>query len=183
MRSPRAFVRIVTLTVVAAWACVRPAAADESASEYAVKAAYLFNFARFVTWPQSAFATPGTALTICILGSDPFGATLDSMLSNEVIDGHALGVRRIAELGEADGCHILFVNGGVEARAVQAALGERPILTVGDAEAFAQGGGMIGFRIDQSTVRLTVNPEALRQNGLVMSSQVLRLARIVGSAP
>jgi hypothetical protein len=177
------FVRIVTLTVVAAWACVaRPAAADESASEYAVKAAYLFNFARFVSWPHNAFATPGTALTICILGSDPFGSTLDSMLSNEVIDGHPLEARRITELAQADGCHILFVNAGVEARSVQEGLGERPVLTVGDAEAFALGGGMVGFRIDQSTVRLTINPDALRQKGLVMSSQVLRLARIVGSS-
>lgn len=182
VRSSRTLLRIVALSIVVAWAVDRPARADDGATEYAVKAAYLLNFARFVTWPPAAFAAPNTALTICILGSDPFGATLDGMVGGEVVDSHPLAVRRVAQMREADGCHILFVNAAEEARAVDDALGARPVLTVGDAETFAQSGGMVGFRIEQSTVRLTVNPEAMRENGLQMSSQVLRLARIVGGA-
>lgn len=186
VRPSRTLTKALMLTIVVVWTYARPheaGADDEHASEYAVKAAYLLNFARFVTWPQGAFVDPQAPLTICILGTDPFGAVLDGMLAGEAIEGRKLAARRIATLGEAQACHILFVAAGGDDAAVVTEVGERPVFTVGDGEAFALAGGMVGFRIDQSTVRFTVNPEALRRAGLVMSSQVMRLARIVPGTP
>lgn len=185
VRASRPFARALVLGVVLAWTCGRSAdagAESEQASEYAVKAAYLFNFARFVTWPAGAFPEPATPLTICILGADPFGTVLDGMLADETVEGRKLAARRLGTPQQLDGCQILFVNAAGRDHEVLAAVAERPILTVGDAEAFALDGGMVGFRIDQSTVRLTVNPDALRRSGLTMSSQVMRLARIVPGA-
>jgi hypothetical protein len=183
VRSPRRYLHIVTLSLIIVW-CGRPTdgAAGERASEYAVKAAYLFNFARFVTWPPSAFADPSAPLMICILGIDPFGTALDAMIANETVEGHRLAARRLAEPEEIAGCQIVFVTASVDGAGIVRALHDRPILTVSDAEAFAEGGGMVGFRIEHSTVKITVNTDALRRGGLTMSSQVLRLARIVPGA-
>lgn len=164
----------------------RGLAADvENATEYEIKAAYLFNFTRFVTWPATAFAATDAPFVICVLGPDPFGASLDRTIAGEAVDGHALRSRRIPSPQDAADCQLVFTaagrpNGSAD---VIAAFADRPVLTVGDEEAFAVLGGMIGFRFDQHTVRLTVNPLALKHAGLSMSSQVLRLARLVPAEP
>jgi hypothetical protein len=164
----------------------RAAAADvESASEYEIKAAYLFNFTRFVTWPAAAFDRVDSPFVICILGADPFGAALDRTIAGETADGHPLRIRRIPSPRDAADCQIVFAAAGRSNGSgdMIAALADRPVLTVGDDEAFALAGGMVAFRFDRQTVRLTVNPPALKRAGLSMSSQVLRLARLVPAEP
>lgn len=177
---------VLALLAIPALDGSRSLAADvETATEYEIKAAFLFNFTRFVTWPATAFAAIDAPFVICVLGPDPFGAALDRTVAGEAVDGHALRTRRIPSPQDAADCQLVFAaagrpNGSAD---VIATLAERPVLTVGDEEAFAVLGGMVGFRFDQRTVRLTVNPPALKRAGLSMSSQVLRLARLVPGEP
>ena len=168
---------------VSAGAAVPDARADP-AGEYDVKAVYLFNFARFTTWPDHVFASPSTPIAMCILGHDPFGPVLDRALAGETIDGRALTARRLASAEGVEGCQLLFLD--AVAAATHAAflqtLATRAILTVGDDEAFVRAGGMVGFSRDGATIRIAVNPDAVRRGGLAMSSQLLRIARIVDAA-
>jgi uncharacterized protein DUF4154 len=183
---------IVALAAIVASLCVGSivgpapsAAADRGATEYQVKAVYLYNFARFVTWPDSAFVSPTSPLTLCVLGDDPFGAALDQALANETVGGRSLAARRIANADAAAACQVLFVNAGAASThvALLRTLRDRPILTVGDDEAFPTAGGMVGFRLEEDTVHITVNQGALREAGLTMSSQLLRIARLVPERP
>ena len=174
---------ITVLVLLGTWMAASPrACASPTVTEYQVKAVFLLNFARFVTWPESAFATPDAPLTVCVLGPDPFGSVLDQVLANERIGSRPLAARRIAADGGTDGCQLLFV-GADDARRhrdLLQTLAARPVLTVGDQEAFAREGGMVGLHLEDGTVRITVNPNVLRDAGLTMSSQLLRMARIVG---
>jgi hypothetical protein len=158
--------------------------ADPSVTEYQLKAVFLLNFARFVTWPEQAFGTPDAPIVVCVLGQDPFGSALDEVLANERIGNRPLAARRVASADTIDGCQLLFVSERDARRhdTLLHALAARPVLTVGDEAAFARSGGMVGFELEDGTVRITVNPDALRNAGLTMSSQILRMARIVGGA-
>ena len=123
-------------------------AEDVSSRETAIKAVFLFNFAQFVDWPPSAFPSPDSPFVIGVLGDDPFGAFLDATVKGEKVKGHPLLVRRFHQVDEATGCHILFISASESDRFEHdfSALKDRAILTVGDAEGFAQRGGIIRFR-------------------------------------
>jgi hypothetical protein len=155
--------------------------------EYDLKAAFLFNFARFVDWPDESFASPASPITIGILGEDPFGKSLDEIVTGEEVRGHKLIVRRYESLEQIESCHILFVGNPLADRMeeVAAKLGKRSILTVGESKGFTEHAGMIGFETAHHRVRLRVNLAAARAARLTISSQLLRQAKIVGpeSAP
>lgn len=159
------------------------AGAETEHSEFHVEAAYLFNFARFVEWPSTAFAGTDAPFAVCVLGRDPFGSVLDETFAGEAIEGRKVVARRIGHVSEGGDCQILFVADRGLAATVRTALGARPVLTVGDDEAFAREGGMVGFRREGRTIRFDVNAGALRAAGLTASSQLLALARVVGDAP
>jgi len=180
---------VVTATVLLGVACtvgrVPSARADPAATEYEVKAVYLFNFARFVAWPAAAFTSPSAPFAVCVLGHDPFGPVLARPLANETVDGRPLEARRVATPADATNCQLLFLDArdvGIRP-ALLRTLDGRPVLTVSDDEAFAENGGMVGLPVVSGTVRVTVNQAALRRAGLTMSSQLLRIARIVPGAP
>lgn len=151
--------------------------------EYQIKAAFLFNFVQFVRWPATAFTSADAPFCIGILGDDPFGPALDDTVQGESIDGHRLSIMRGRSAGELKDCQLVFVCLSEESR-----LGEilpqfksRPVLTVGDAKDFAREGGDIDFYLSNGKVRFEINPEAARQSGLTISSQLLSLGKIVGS--
>lgn len=148
-------------------------------TEYQVKAAFLYNFGRFVEWPQSA--APASAFTICVLGKDPFGKALDKLIQGKSLQGRKLAARRLERVEDAGDCRILFISPSEDARLTQilAGLRGRSVLTVGEAKRFAERGGMINFRLEAGRVRFEINPEAAAQAGLTISSQLLRLATIV----
>ncbi|MBI2498179.1 MAG: YfiR family protein, partial [Opitutae bacterium] len=149
--------------------------------EYEVKAAFLFNFAQFVEWPAAAFPEPQTPLIIGVLGEDPFGADLDDTVRGEKIGSHPLVVRRYRRPEEIDRCHILFVSHSETGRLEQvvAGLRGRHILTVSDAAGYAVRGIMIRFVTEKSRIRLRINLDAAKADGLVLSSKLLRPADIV----
>jgi hypothetical protein len=180
------WLRLVAWAVLAAAGGPAPAPAQTSAPatavpEYQVKAVFLFNFAQFVEWPASAFSDSGGPLVIGVLGEDPFGPYLDETVRGETAHGHPIEVRRFRRPDEIAGCHIAFVSRGEIDRLgeILAALKDRSVLTVSDAEDFATRGGMIRFLTDQNRIRLQINLEAARAADLTLSSKLLRPAQIV----
>jgi hypothetical protein len=151
------------------------------APEYQVKAVFLFNFAQFVDWPSDAFPAADTPLVICILGDDPFGDALDQVVRDERLGGRRFQVRRYRSVDEIKTCHILFISrsGGARPEVILADLKQRPILTVSDADGFAQRGGMIRFVTDRNRIRLQLNLAATEAAHLTISSKLLRVAEIV----
>jgi hypothetical protein len=151
--------------------------------EYEVKAAFLYHFAHLVDWPAPDVA--GEPFVIAVVGSDPFGATLDEVLAGKSVRGQPVRVQRhagAAQIGE-EPVHILFVGGGGDehVRRALGAVGGRPVLTVGEAPRFAERGGMIGFRVTpEGRVAFDINLRRAEQSGLRMRSQLLKLAHIVG---
>jgi hypothetical protein len=158
--------------------------AQAPSREYQVKAVFLFNFAQFVEWPPSAFAGANTPLVIGVLGEDPFGAVLDETVRGEAVNNRPLEVQRYRRVDDIKTCHILFVSRSETGRLNQtlASLRDRNILTVGDAEDFAQRGGTIQLATAQNRVRLMVNPDAAKAANLTISSKLLRAAEIITSS-
>lgn len=164
--------------VVLAAALLIPAVLAQSAGEYEVKAAFLYNFAKFVEWP----ALPnGAPFRVCVAGADPFGPTLENALRGRVLDGRWLEVRRPQRLEDASNCQILFI-GSMDRLHLDELLGQirdRPVLTVGEGHQFSQSGGMIAFRIENQRLRFEINREAADRAHLRLSSKLLSLAATV----
>jgi YfiR/HmsC-like len=157
-----------------------PAAAPTR--EYEIKAAFLYNFTRFVAWPARAFSGPDAPLAIGVLGDDPFGPALEATIRGEVVRRHPLVVRRSGRIGDLVGCQLIFVSRSESGRLgpIFAALDHRPALTVSDIAGFASRGGVICFYLKGDRVRFMINPAAADRAGLKISSQLLSLGTIVG---
>jgi hypothetical protein len=149
-------------------------------NEYQVKAAFLYTFAKFVEWPPEVPVGPSPAMTICVLGEDPFGRFLDEAVKGKVVGDRPLAVSRIAELPAGRDCKILFIAAS-ERRRMSTLLASAPpgLLTVGDTAEFAAQGGIIALRLDGERIRLSVNLAAAEKAQLRISSRVLSLAAIV----
>src|SRR5580698_4584406 len=113
------------LRSVTATACITllaaAAAAQGTTEEYRIKAAFLYNFAKFVEWPAGAFKGPDDPVAVCVLGENPFGNLLDEMVGKNTAAGRSFVVRQLADLTRAGGCHILFI-GASERKRVRAIL-------------------------------------------------------------
>lgn len=158
------------------------AAAAAPVSEYQVKAAFLFNFAQFVEWPQAAFARPDAPFVIGVLGKDPFGANLDELVRGETVNKRQLTIVRYRDIAEIHDCQILFISGAEleHLDEILAALKGRSVLTVTDASTPATRGVMIGLVTEDSRIRLRIDLEAAKAGNLTISSKLLRPAEIVG---
>jgi YfiR/HmsC-like len=165
-----------------------PRAAAQQPGEYAVKAAFLYNFAKFVEWPVQAFPSPDAPFSMCVLGPDPFGGALDTAVANERIQGRPLVVRRLDVWDASARCHILFVSSALQTQ-FAALLGAGTFsrtLTVGDGDAFLQAGGHISFFLEENRVRFAINAESVARSDLQISSKLMRVARVdrrPGSTP
>ena len=150
--------------------------------EYQVKAVYLYNFGRFVQWPESG--AKDDPFAICVLGHDPFEAILDTTLANGKIDSHRLVARRITSHREARSCRILFISASELSRAkeILSLLEGWPVLTVSDMPSFVSNGGMIQFVLKDNKVRFEVNLTVAEKAGLTLSSQLLKVATEVRRA-
>jgi hypothetical protein len=158
-------------------------------SEYLVKAGFIYNFAKFVEWPSTAFAEPDSPIVIGVLGTDPFGDIINHVVEGKKIGARGFVIRRFKwskELKESKDfkeCRILFVSSSEKLRfeeIVEAVKG-LPILTVGEAPGFAERGGMIRLMLEDNRVRFEVNVDAAHDGNLNISSRLLTLARIIGS--
>ena len=171
------------LAIVATIAlAAEPSAAQaQTATAPALKAAYLYNFAKFTTWPGAALG-PSDPLVLCILNDRAVTDTLVSLTQDRTIEGHPLVVRTTKLDSPAlHECRVLFVSG--LDRAGSAALidtvASKPIFTVSDLDSFAQMGGVAGFYVESGTLHFAINLAAAQRSGLQLSSKLLGLARMV----
>ena len=149
-------------------------------SEYEVKAAYLYNFANFVEWPETSHPDTSSTLNIGILGSDPFGAAFKT-IAGKRIRGQLVAIHRSHRLADLRDCQILFI-GNSERVFLPQILDElrgRSVLTVGESEGFTEQGVIIDFYVIDNKVRFKINAEAGTRSGLKLSSKLLKLAQIV----
>jgi YfiR/HmsC-like len=153
----------------------------QSASEYQVKAAFLFNFARFVDWPAEAFPNADSALQICILGQDPFGRDFEQMIEDKSVNGHRIEIAHPEGVPQARACQILFIAASEKPRLREILLGLKgaSVLTVGDTPSFTQMGGIINFVLDDNRVRFEINQKAAELAHLKLSARLLTVAKLV----
>ena len=150
-------------------------------SEYQIKAAFLYNFAKFVEWPSQALPESSASITLCVLGEDPFGSDLDRTIESKTINSRVLVSRRLNTLHGVDVCQILFISASERRRMGQIleALKDQSLLTIGETEPFARLGGVINFTMEQDRVRFEINVDAAERKGLKISSKLLRLAKVI----
>jgi len=149
--------------------------------ENKVKAVFLFQFINYVEWPTNAFKTPTAPIVVGVLGNDPFGPLLDQTMKGEKLHGRALQVRRGRTVEELAGCHVLYVSESEERRTKEIinAVTNKPVLTVGDFEGFAREGGVMNYYIENDKVKFEANLHAASNARIKLSSQLLKLAKIV----
>jgi len=150
-------------------------------SEYLIKAGFTYNFAKLMQWPASAFPQPDSPIIIGILGNDPFGATLDSVLTGKKVNTRGFVVKHLKWGADIKGCNILYVSATEAAHLdeILHAIKGLPILTIGRMPDFARRGGIVNFIIEDDKVRFEVNVEAAKQADISISSRLLTLAKIV----
>jgi hypothetical protein len=155
-----------------------PCAAAEVVPAVAVRAAFLYNFARFAEWPA---LRPGVPILVCIVGDDDLAASLTETVRGQTIDGHAVEVLRSPDSGAWKACQILFIADG-EVRRAAGGLGgikRLPVLTVSDGRDFSQASGIIELFVEDGRMRFAINVEAVERAGLRLSSRLLGLAKLI----
>lgn len=154
-------------------------AQDAQPSEYQLKAVYLFNFAKFVEWPDTAFSAPAAPLVIGVIGKNPFGDYLENTVRGKALNGHPLAVREIRAANEITNCHILFISTSEQKRVPEILknLQNAPVLTVSEMDRFTESGGMINFVWVEKTIHFQINDAIAKNVGLKIGSKLLGLAR------
>jgi hypothetical protein len=158
-----------------------PARASEpSMSEYLLKAAFIYNIAKFVEWPPGSFESEKTPLVFCVLGKDPFGYSLNT-IDGKIVQGRTLTVRHVDRIEELRACHILFISSSETNRLPQVlqSLKDSKVLTVSDIPHFAQNGGIINLITLDNKINMEINVTAADKARMQISSKLLKLARIV----
>lgn len=160
--------------------------ADDTNLEYKIKAGYLYNFTKFITWTE----INGATFNLCILGADPFGTLIDPIEKKSAFD-RAIKIIRLDEAGFLSGpgpdlktdCHILYISGANNQKAVfekfQANPHKAGTLVVGESEAFVAEGGMIGFVNRNGKIKLQINLQSVKQTGLKISAKLLEIAELI----
>jgi len=149
--------------------------------EYQLKAAFLFNFVKFVVWPPDVFPSDKTPLTLCVFRDDPFGGSLDEVIRGKTINSRELLARRVNELSNLKTCQLVFVSQKEEKQLPEIlnSLKGASALVVGEGGDFAESGGAVQFFLENNKLRFAVNVDAIQRARLQASSKLLALAKIV----
>ncbi len=150
--------------------------------EYKIKAAFLYNFAKFVEWPDGALKDTGETINLYVLGEDPFGAVLDKGIEGKSVNGRELVIKRFDRADEMnEPCQILFVGSLKDNHLPDLLknLQDSAVLTVGETDGFTRMGGVVNFVLDGDKVRFEINVDAAEKAGLKIDSKLMGLARIV----
>jgi hypothetical protein len=152
----------------------QPEGAWQAPSEYQVKAAFLFNFAKFVEWPEQQRGP----FAICILGKDPFGEAIERVMEGKTVNERPIVIRRTGDLAVARSCQVLFVSSSETRRMVEIAnaLRDASVLSVSEIPRFCLSGGVITFVMESQRVRFQINTRAAVRANLKISSKLLQLA-------
>ncbi len=157
-----------------------PAAAAETSREYLIKAAFLYNFAKFTEWPAGTFPDSAAPLDVCVFGEDPFGGALES-IAGRTIRGRRIAVHRVTSSEAAAACHLLFISASEATRlaGILESLRGRPVLTIAEMPGFTRSGGIINLKTNpDDRIRFEINAGTAKRAGLRLSSKLLNLAEI-----
>ncbi len=180
-RMGNSFLRTLTATGILFLLCASTLRAQTlSASEYQIKAVFIYNFSHFVEWPESSFERSTEPFVIGIIGSNPFGPYLQEAVRNERIGTHIMEVRQFDNIRAANKCHILYINlqDPEEIKEALLVVSGRPILTVGDSPNFLRFGGLLRFFTEENKIRLEINNTVAKARKLQISSKLLRVATV-----
>jgi YfiR/HmsC-like len=148
-------------------------------TEYQIKAAFIYNFARFVDWPTQAFADATSPMTIGVLGENVFGDNLQQAIHGKMVKGHPLQFKQFDSVSDATNCQVLFISASEKSHLsrILARLRGTCVLTVSEnTDNFIGDGGMINLKIVDQKVRFEINNDAAKKAGLTISSKLLSLA-------
>jgi hypothetical protein len=183
--------RLATTVLLWAAGATAPAVAQAppAPQEYAVKAAYLLNFTRYVEWPADEFASADAPIVVGVLGRNPFGPVLEQTLAGRASQGRRIELRALESVTDAEDYHVVFI--AREEYRLNPDLIERldraGLVTIGEGETFVQRGGVLSFVLVNQTIRFAVNLSAAERAGVRISSRMLALATAVyghaGSTP
>jgi hypothetical protein len=154
--------------------------ADDTSQEYKVKAAFIYNFAKFTEWPDGHFASDDAPFVIAVVGPDPFNGILDQSVAGKAVGTHPVKVQHFESADNLGNCEILFIPGNddeTEAKII-AKIGDKSVLTVGESDHFDVNGGSIRFFTEDNKMRFEINTDATDAAKLKLSSKLLKLARI-----
>lgn len=154
--------------------------------ENSVKAAFVFNFLRFAEWPAQRLGNPEGVLTLCVWSGSAKVADALHTLAGRTVDRHALRISDIDRAEELSRCHALFVSEAAQRKLPPSLLRQaeaQDVLTVGDAEGFSAGGGMIGLVPEGGRMRFDINDKAVKRSAIKLSSHLYKLGRIVQEGP
>ena len=177
--SARGLIALACLAALLACPVRVGAQAAEEFPEYQLKAAFLYNFAKYIHWPSNN--TQKSPLVIAVLGNDPFGALLPATISGKTVNDHPLKLKYLKRGDPIEGVHILFVSRSEREQVpgILAGIKEQSILTVSDSERFAHRGGMINLIVVGKSVRFEMNVEAVERAGLKVNSKLGNLGIVV----
>ena len=176
-----------------AWSSPATGGDPPAASEYEVKAAFLFHFTQFTDWPAALFEKTGGRIVIGVLGADPFGSDLDRAVRGKTVQGRPLAVQRFPRAEDVGPCQVLFIGESdrKRLRVILDSLKGKPVLTVGESDQFlalgheaapdqflAQG-GIIAFLREDEHIRFSINLDAADRSALKFSAKLLKVARSV----
>jgi YfiR/HmsC-like len=155
-------------------------AAHLEPSEYGLKSVFLYQFCRFMEWPDSAFSSPNDPLIIGVVGEDPFGPLLKEAVQGETYHGRPIRIEHYRSARDIKRCHILFVSRSDidQMSEITSMIAGKSVVTVGETDGFLDRGGMIALTADRNRVRLRVNASTLRAAKVDVSSKLLRVAEI-----
>ena len=170
---------LMLLLAVLAALCGRVGTAAENAAEANLKAAFVYNFTKFVEWPSESLVGVQSGVTLCVAGTRLELAAALSALAGKPVQGQALAVKSDVRVATLKSCHALYIGEDARALADQTR-GHPGLLTVSDMPGFAESGGVIGLFSEGDRIRFAVNPQAAQRAGLKISSQLMKLAKVVG---
>ncbi len=162
-----------------------PAGSTDKSTGYKVKSAWLFNFAKYTSWPKGSFSSDSDPIRIVIVGKDPFGKILDEVLGGKSIGKRPIVVERVPDPTKLGKAHMVFVGemGRRDREALLNELSKRAVLTVSERTSFTKEGGVCRFYSEKGKLRFEVNVDASGRAKLDLSSQLLKLAKIVRDRP
>ncbi len=155
--------------------------AQDNSIEYKIKAGYLYNFTKFISWPENESET----FNLCIIGKDPFGSIIDP-IEKRTVKNKPIRLYRLKSIAEAKYCHIIYFGGSNQHLskidlALSGILTVGSIensLTVGETKKFSQAGGMFAFFLKEGKVKLLINQQALKKSNLEVSAKLMEIADI-----
>ena len=179
MNRPGFPVGLITRGTIAILLLMGPWASGQDVTEPALKAAFIYSFAKFTEWPADVVPRAAEPFVMCVLGDTAVGNALERLVKGRVLAGHSMAVSQVTPAGPQSTCHVLYLSGVTASQAAQLVARHRdvPVLTISDVEGFTNVGGIAQFFFEQGQLRFTIHVESAKRAHLQISSNLLALAK------